>query len=93
MDNSNMFQNLVYGIEMQAMISMGKLSNPMTGKIEKNIEFARINIDILKMIQEKTVGNLSSVESAFLSRALMDLELNFTEVTATQKIETHNLAN
>jgi len=92
MDNSNMFQNLVYGIEMQAMISMGKLTNPMTGQTEKNLEFARINIDILKMIQVKTVGNLSSAENAFLTRALNDLELNYSEVS-NQKEEIKNLAN
>ncbi|MCX5773637.1 MAG: DUF1844 domain-containing protein [Fusobacteria bacterium] len=92
MDNPNMFQNLVYGIEMQAMISMGKLTNPITGQMEKNIEFARINIDILKMIQEKTKGNLNSSENVFLNRALTDLELNYTEITL-EMIEPKNLAN
>lgn len=93
MENTNMFQNLVYGIEMQAMISMGKLTNPMTGQTEKNLEFARINIDILKMIQEKTIGNLSSTESSFLNRALTDLELNYAEVSSNNPVEIKNLAN
>jgi hypothetical protein len=63
----------------QAMISLGKLANPMTGKVEKNLPAARLFIDTLEMLERKTTGSLSSDETKVLHATLTDLRLMFVE--------------
>jgi hypothetical protein len=63
----------------QAMIALGKLSNPATGKAEKNMAAARLFIDTLEMLEQKTKGNLNSDETKVLQATLTDLRLMFVE--------------
>lgn len=59
--------------------SLGKIANPLTGKIEKNLEIAKQVIDILETLKEKTKGNLTDEENRFLISAITDLQLNYVE--------------
>ena len=54
-----LFVNLVLIFQGAAMQQMGKIANPLTGKVERNLEQARFSIDTLAMLREKTRGNLS----------------------------------
>lgn len=63
----------------QAMISLGKLANPMTGKAEKNLTAARLFIDTLEMLERKTQNNLTADETKVLRATLTDLHLMFVE--------------
>jgi hypothetical protein len=63
----------------QAMIALGKLANPATGKAEKNLPAARLFIDTLEMLKMKTQGNLNSDETKVLHATLTDLRLMFVE--------------
>ncbi len=63
----------------QAMITLGKLANPMTGKAEKNLPAARLFIDTLEMLERKTKGNLSADETKVLHATLTDLRLMYVE--------------
>jgi len=40
-----LFLQLVLGLQQAAMVALGKLMNPMSGKIERNLEGARNTID------------------------------------------------
>lgn len=71
------FLSVVQMFHMQAMMGMGKLMNPMTGVVEKNLEQARFCIDVLGVLEEKTKNNLTNEEQRVLSYALQDLRLNF----------------
>lgn len=73
------FTLLVSSLAMQAMICMGKLENPLTGKQEKNLEQARFLIDSLGILKEKTRGNLNSEEDKFLEDSLFHLRMNYIE--------------
>ncbi|MCD6134379.1 MAG: DUF1844 domain-containing protein [Candidatus Omnitrophica bacterium] len=73
------FNLLVSSLAMQAMISMGKLENPVTKKIEADLEQARFLIDTLGVLEEKTKGNLTSEESHFLEESLFNLRMNYVE--------------
>ena len=73
------FLDVVALFGQQAMISLGKLVNPMTGKAEKNLPAARLFIDTLEMLERKTQGNLNSDESKVLQATLTDLRLMFVE--------------
>ena len=77
MDNDQLFITLISSLSSQAWIQMGKIKNPMTDKIEKNLEAASMSIDMLAMIQEKTKNNLNEYESKLLDQSVKDLKMNF----------------
>ena len=64
-----------------AALFLGQIPNPQTGKGEVNLEVAKMFIDQLAMIQEKTRGNLSNEESAVLRNTLSNLQLAYVEVS------------
>ncbi len=76
-----LFIQLVLQNQQMAMMSLGKLENPIAGKTEKNIEFAKLSIDTLDMIKEKTKGNLSEYEQKFLDETLRELKLVYVSET------------
>ena len=63
-----------------AALFLGQIPNPRTGEAEVNLDLARMFIDQLAMIQEKTRGNLTSEESTVLRNALSNLQLAYVEV-------------
>jgi len=77
--NEAMFMQLIMGLQSSAMMLLGKVANPVTGKVEKNIEAAKATIDTLMMMKEKTKGNLSKVEEDYLNNTLNQLQLNYVE--------------
>ena len=75
--NSQLFVGLISSLTSQAYIQLGKLKNPMTDKIERDLDGASLSIDIIAMLKEKSDGNLSPDESTFLERTLHELRLNY----------------
>jgi hypothetical protein len=71
--------NLVLIFQNAAMQQMGKITNPMTGKIEKNLEQARFSIDMIDMLRSKTRGNLSSDLEKLLDTTLTNLRMNYVD--------------
>ena len=74
-----LFLQLVLGLQQAAMMALGKLMNPMSGKIERNLEGARNTIDTLAAIEARTRGNLESDEQRVLSQVLTDLRMNYVD--------------
>ena len=62
-----------------AMQHLGKLMNPVTGEMERNLDAAKATIDIIAMLKEKTKGNLSKNEEDVISNALANLQLNYVD--------------
>ncbi|HET6494782.1 MAG TPA: DUF1844 domain-containing protein [Thermoleophilia bacterium] len=62
-----------------AMQQLGKLANPFTGKIERNLPGAKATIDMIAMLQTKTKGNLSPEEQQVLDINLSNLRLNYVD--------------
>ncbi len=83
--SSQMFITLIYSLQMQAMMNMGKLKNPVTDKIEKDLEAARVSVDMIEMIKDKTINNLSDDENKIITHILSDLQLNFVEESSKQE--------
>ena len=82
------FLDMVSLFGSQAMMALGKLANPMTGKAERNLDAARLFIDMLEMIEKKTRGNLTPDETKVLQASLADLHIMFVEESkAPAKIE------
>ena len=75
--NDQLFIQLVYLFQSTAMQGMGKIKNPVTDKIEENLEQARQAIDMLEMLKEKTKGNLSEELNKLMESILTNLRLNY----------------
>lgn len=74
-----LFMNLVLSLHSAAMQQMGKLKNPMSDTIERNLGQAEMSIDMLDMVKKKTEGNLSEEENKFLTQMLNELKMNFMD--------------
>ena len=64
-----------------AALFLGQIPNPKTGEAEITLDLARMFIDQLEMIQEKTRGNLTNEETMVLRNALSNLQMAFVEVS------------
>ena len=74
-----LFLQLVLGLSQSAMMALGKLKNPITNKVETDLDVARDTIDTLAAVEARTQGNLSPDEARVLQRALADLRLNYVD--------------
>lgn len=74
-----LFLQLVLGLQQAAMVALGKLMNPMSGKIERNLEAAKNTIDTIGAIEARTRGNLEADEQRVLSQVLTELRLNYVD--------------
>jgi len=82
--SGEMSQRFIEFVMMQAQnaaLFLGQIPNPQTGQGEVNLELAKMFIDQLAMIQEKTRGNLTNEESAVLRNTLSNLQMAFVEVS------------
>ena len=77
--NEELFQGLVISLAAATMQHLGKTLNPMTNKIEKNLQAAQATIDMLDMLEARTKGNLSAAEVKLLKSVLAELKLNYVE--------------
>ena len=77
---SQRFIEFVMMHAQNAALFLGQIPNPKTGEGEVNLELAKMFIDQLAMIQEKTRGNLSNDESTVLRNALSNLQMVYVEV-------------
>lgn len=75
------FKDLVAMFATQAMSYMGYFPDPRTGQAVVALDYAKINIDMLGILEEKTKGNLTEEESAFLQRTVGELRMAFVELS------------
>jgi hypothetical protein len=68
---------LITTIGTQAMVALGEVPNPFTGKLERRPNQAKHFIDTLAMIEEKTAGNRTTEESAMLTSLLHQLRMAY----------------
>jgi len=73
------FMQLLAMFQMAAMQHMGKIPNPVTNKIERDLEQARISMDMVEMLQRKTSGNRSEIEDSILGKIIFELQMNFVD--------------
>ena len=85
MENNNipkesiLLQQLVNSFYSSAWQHMGKVSDPITQKIEVDLPSASFSIDMLDMLKSKMKGNLTEDEERFLENAVGILKLNYIE--------------
>ena len=72
-----LFDQLISSLVHTTWVSLGKIKNPMTDKIEKDIVSASINIDMIDMLYKRMDGNLSDAEDEYFSQVLSELKMNY----------------
>jgi len=77
--NEALFMQLVMMFQGAAMQQIGKIVNPISGKAERDLDQAKMSIDILGMLQEKTKGNVNEHEKKFLDHLLFELRMNYVD--------------
>lgn len=75
------FEDLVSLLVAQALSYMGAFPDPRTGQAVVSLEYAKMHIDMLAALEEKTRGNLTEAEQRLLQRTLTELRMEFVEVS------------
>jgi len=73
------FISILLALHTAAMQHMGKIKNPLTGNIQKNLQAAKETIDTLEAIRVRCEGNLDTEEDKFINNLLTELRLNFVQ--------------
>ena len=75
--SETLFLHTISMFQVAAMQHLGKLMDPLSGKVQRDLDQAKISIDILDVLSEKTKGNLTKAEDEFLSKVLFELHMNY----------------
>ena len=74
-----LFLQLVLGLQQSGMMSLGKLMNPISRKIERHLDVAKDTIDTLAALEARTRGNLEPDELRVLQQVLTELRMNYVD--------------
>ena len=75
--HDQLFIQLLYLMHHTAMQDLGKIANPVTGEVKRDLEKAQQAVDMLEMLEEKTKGNLSEELEKTQTMMLSELRLNY----------------
>jgi hypothetical protein len=73
------FSTFVISLSTQALMHLGEIANPISGKVDADVPAAKQMIDLLAMIKEKTIGNLNPNEERLMQDILFDLRMKYVE--------------
>jgi hypothetical protein len=76
------FATLVQTLATQAAIFMSDQADPETGESVQNLELAKHNIDLLRVLEEKTKGNLTDDEKRLLETLLYELLMAYVSAAS-----------
>jgi len=74
------FKELISMLATQALMYMGAFPDE-SGRAMVSLDVAKMNIEMLAVVQEKTKGNLEEEEQQMLDGTLTELRYQFVEVT------------
>ena len=74
-----LFDQLISSLVHSAWVYLGKIKNPMNDKLEKNVDQASVQIDMLDMLFKRMTGNMSEEEDKYLGHFFRELKMNFVE--------------
>jgi hypothetical protein len=74
------FSTLIMSIASTAAMSLGLAPDHQTGKISKDKNMAKFNIDLLIMLKEKTKNNLNEDENKLITSLVSDLQMHYIKM-------------
>lgn len=73
------FSTFLISLSTQALMLLGEIPNPATGRMETDLTGVQELIDLIGMLQEKTRGNLDTAETQLTDNILYDLRMRYVE--------------
>ncbi len=70
---------LVMSLQAATMQHLGKIQNPLTGKIDRDLDQARGSIDLLEMLKAKCRTDTPAEILSLLDTAVMELQMNYLD--------------
>jgi hypothetical protein len=74
------FRTLVGILAHQAIMGLGAMGDPKTGRVVVDLTGAKFSIDLLDILEQKTKGNLTAEEKSDLSQVLAELRSRFVQI-------------
>lgn len=74
------FATLVTSLATQVMMALGGYKDPKTGKRYVDLDLAKHHIDTMKVLEEKTKGNLTEQEVKLLDRAMYESRMQYVQI-------------
>ncbi|MDP0490385.1 MAG: DUF1844 domain-containing protein [Verrucomicrobiota bacterium JB023] len=68
------FNQFVLFQAQNAGLFLGKVPNPATGEYGVNLRAAKSVLDSLELLRDKSTGNLTDSENAFLTKAIENIQ-------------------
>ena len=81
------FQRFVLKQTEKALIALGEVADPLTGRKARSLQKAQEKITVLSLLDEKTRGNLTEYEQQTLQNSLFDLQNRYVEAVKRQANE------
>ncbi len=75
------FSTFIFSLNTSALLHLGEVPDPATGKQEKDLALAKQTIDLIAMLEDKTRGNLTPDEENLVKHILYDLRLRYVQKT------------
>ncbi|MBP5202565.1 DUF1844 domain-containing protein [bacterium] len=66
------FESLVSSVYSAVLLNLGEIKVKGAGEVSVNLEIAEFNIGLLKMLEEKTKGNLTDEENSYLHGVILN---------------------
>ena len=73
------FSTFIFSLNTSALLHLGEIPDPATGKQQEDLGMAKQTIDLIAMLQEKTKGNLAPDEENLVKHILYDLRLRYVQ--------------
>ncbi len=73
------FSAFLFSLATSARFHLGEIPDPETNQAAQNLPLAKQTIDLLGLLQQKTQGNLTEEEAAFLHHLLYELRLAYVK--------------
>ena len=74
-----LFMQLVIQNQQKGLVSLGKVKNPASDALDKNLEYAMLSIDTLDMLVQKTKDNFSEYEKKLLTETIIQSKIIYAE--------------
>lgn len=74
-----LFDQLISSLVHSAWVFLGKIKNPVNNELERDLDQASIQIDMLDMLYKRMKGNLTDNEDQYLDHLVRELKMNFVE--------------
>jgi hypothetical protein len=77
------FEMLLTTLATEALVALGQVPHPVTGKVQMQRNQAKFLIDTVDILRQKTAGNLTTSEQQVIDSLLHQMRLVFVQTAGT----------